>query len=1238
MVKHWWTWVAVSAWMVRAVTGATVVGRPDSIGRVTPLVVSAEGRPGFTTMKPESTGVEFVNHLPIDRSLTNHILMNGSGVALGDMDGDGWCDLFFAGLGGGSTLYRNLGGWRFTNVTATAFGRPDPFAGLDATGAVFADLDGDGNLDLLVNSIGQGTRCWRNDGRGQFREVTEEAGLGGRSGGSSFALADIDGDGDLDLYVVNYRTSTIRDEFRQRFEIKLVQGVPRVTAVNGRPVTEPDLVGRFTVDEKGRITEHGEADQLFFNDGKGRFTAVSFTGGAFRDEAGRPLNSPPYDWGLAAQFRDLNGDRAPDLYVCNDLGSPERIWINDGQGGFQALARTAVRKTSWFSMGVDFGDLNRDGLDDFFVTDMLSRDPVQRQVEAATRVADAEPFVGSETRPQIARNTLLVGRGNLTFSEVAWAAGVAASDWSWSPVLLDVDLDGFEDILIGTGFERNVQDVDVAEAIEAIRQRDQLPDAEALQLRRRFPSLAQANLAFRNRGDLTLVESGEAWGFQHVGISQGMAVADLDRDGDLDVVLNNQGTPALLLRNDSPAPRLAVRLRGQPPNTQGIGARITVTGGPVVQSQEVISGGRFLSGDDPIRVFAAGSSSQRLEVTVDWRRGGRTVLTNVAPNQLLEVLEPAEPDPVLPTASNAPVWFRNVSDRLEHRHQDLPFDDFVRQPLLPRRLSQLGPALCWGDLNGDGTDDLVVGSGQGGRLGVFLNDGRGGFAADSRPVWERPLPMDAAGILISARGTNRPNLLIAFSQYEASEARGGVRILDLTMGAMRLGGPTLPASIGPLAQADVDGDGELDLFLGGRVIPGRFPEPAPSALFRGSAGGWVADPENTARFARLGMVSGAVFTDLDGDGDPDLVVACDWGPLRIFFNEGGQLTERDWVLDWEGALHRPTRLGEMTGWWNGVMPVDLDGDGRLDLVAANWGRNHRYQVPPGGEVRLYAWNQPGSGSLDLLLTRQESPDAREIIFDTRGRLLAVWPDWEGRFPTRRSLGEAPVPEVLKGLSDAPVTYRVNTLESLVLLNRGDRFVVRPLPAEAQWSPAFGIVAADFDGDGAEDLFLSQNFFGHQPETERDDAGLGLVLQGNGQGGLVAVAAHESGVFLPGEQRGAAAADFDQDGRVDLAVAQSQELTQLLHNTGARPGLRIRLQGPAGNPTGVGVQLRLVYADDRMGPVREVHAGAGYWSQDSSTVVLGKSSPPKGVWVRWPGSPAVLIPVASNVGEVTIKPP
>jgi hypothetical protein len=528
---------------------------------IVPLTVtSATGRPGFTLMPPAATGVGFSNRVPAARHLTNQIYLNGSGVAAGDVDGDGRPDLFFAGFDNDSALYLNLGGWRFTNAAAAA-GVAMP--GLDATGAAFADLDGDGDLDLVVNTLGQGTRLFFNDGRGRFTASAAPLNPGGA--GMTAAIADVDGDGRPDLYVVNYRGGALMDLPNARATFRRQDGRVVVDTLNGRPTSAPDLTNRFSVNARGGLEEHGEPDVLYLNRGGGNFAAVPWTGGAFLDEAGRPLAKPPRDWGLAAMFRDVDGDGRPDLYVCNDFQSPDRLWLNRSTNGavrFQLAPPLALRRTSLSSMAVDFADVDRDGHDDFLVLDMLSRDHRGRM----TFVGDAFPSVprpGVFTdRPQIEQNTLFRARGDGTYAEVAQFAGLAASEWSWGCAFLDVDLDGWEDVLVVNGMERAARDLDVTERLRVMRAGRRMSDAEIFAARRAYPRLATPNLAFRNRGDLTFADASDAWGFHLAGVSSALCLADLDGDGDLDVVLNNLNAPATLYRNDAPAPRLAVRLRG----------------------------------------------------------------------------------------------------------------------------------------------------------------------------------------------------------------------------------------------------------------------------------------------------------------------------------------------------------------------------------------------------------------------------------------------------------------------------------------------------------------------------------------------------------------------------------------------------------------------------------------------------------------------------------------------------
>jgi len=1234
----WW----VACWLV-ALHGGTPAAaapaldwRPETGHRWLALTVPQDGKTGFTRLSSSTTGLRFTNLLDNARSIVNRNLLSGAGVAAGDVDGDGWCDVFFCGLDSGNALYRNLGGWRFADITAEAgvAGR-----GWDTTAAVFADIDGDGDSDLLLNTLGHGVRVFANDGAARFQEVTEAAGVASSAGGMSLALADVDGDGDLDLYAVNYRTTTVMDQPKTTFRIQVVEGQPVVAFVNEVPATSPELTNRFSLSSSGEVLEWGEPDALYLNDGRGRFQPVSFTGGSFLDEDGRPLTEPPRDWGLSAQFHDVNGDGAPDLYVCNDLWSPDRFWINDGRGRLRAIARLAVRTTSTFSMGLDFGDLNRDGHVDLMIVDMLATAHRDRHTQVSTQRPIAWPIGLYDQRPQVWRNTLQLNRGDATFAEIGYYAGVEASNWSWAPVLLDVDLDGYEDILIPNGQLRDFQNVDMQNRIDAARAARPLTQADLVALVGLLPDFSTPSLVFRNRGNLTFEEVGRPWGFGDVGVSQGTALADLDSDGDLDVLVNKLNEEAGMYRNDSPAPRLAVRLRGRAGNRQGIGAKLVVSGGPVRQSQEVICGGRYLSGADPLRTFATGTLTNRLEVAVVWRSGQRSLVSDAQPNRLYELEEPvveaaagAPPSLAADPAGASPPWFTDVSDLLDHRHHEDPFDDFERQPLLPHRLSQLGPGVAWHDVDGDGWDDLTIASGRGGPLGVFLNDREGGFRAQTQELVNRPAPRDQTTVL----GIGH-TLFVGAANYEDGQTNGGcLRLFDFQRSVSGDSVLGQRSSAGPLALADVDGDGALDLFIGGRVVPGRYPEPADSLLLR-NQGGRLGLRQ---RFEKVGLVSSAVFSDLDNDGRPELALACEWGPIRIFRNDGREFVEWDAPLEWPApaALQAPVRLSGLTGWWTGLTAADLDGDGRLDLVAGNWGLNLKYRrdLSYAHPRLLYYGDLDEDGTVDLIEGYFNPALGHEV--PERGYLAvrAALPFIQEHIESFEAYGTSTLAQIYGARLQRADRLEVRSLASMVFLNRGDHFVARELPAEAQFAPVFGICAGDLDGDGFEDLFLSQNFFATTLEYSRHDAGRGLWLRGDGCGGLQPVPGQESGLLVYGEQRGCALSDYNQDGRVDLVVTQNGAQTKLFRNTRARPGLRVRLHGPPGNPTAVGAVLRLRRGES-FGPARELHAGSGYWSQDSPVQVLAMPEPATQLEVRWPGGRRTQVDLPPNAREITVDP-
>lgn len=1227
--------VLLTLCLVLAGTSGTLNGaaqlswHQDSGFRWAELPVPPTGKTGFKLLSPDETGITFTNTLDTLEGEANRVLFNGSGVAVGDFDNDGLPDIFFCSLNGHNALYKNLGGMKFKDVTA---GSGIVCSNQFCRGAVFADINGDGFLDLLVATTGSGVLCFLNDGHGKFSDITSSAGTATRFGSITMALADVDGNGALDLYVANNRTDDIRDH-----------GQVDLQMVNGKLAIPPALQNRLVL-INGKLFEYGEPDILYLNDGHGHFSPVSWTGGSFLDAAGNPLTGPPLDWGLTATFRDINGDGFPDLYVCNDYWTPDRIWLNDGQGHFRAADNLAIRHTSASSMGVDFADLTRSGHLDLFVVDMLSRDLRLRKRQMFAQTPTVSPVGLIDNRPQIMRNTLLANRGDGTFAEIADYAGLSASDWSWSPIFLDVDLDGYEDILIGAGHTRDVQDLDAQAQIRAnSRARGQIaniPDPQArreafiqlkLQNARFYPALDMPIVAFHNLGHYRFQESTDAWGTGDLGVHHAMALADLDGDGALDLIVNNLGSAAGIYRNETSAPRVAVRLRGLPPNTQAIGAQIRFLGGTVqMQSQEVICGGRYMAGSDTLAVFAPGNVTHGMTIEVRWRDGKQSVVHEVKANRIYEIDErsiDARQAPIARKPAETPM-FEDVSGVLNHSHHEDDFNDFERQPLLPRKLSQLGPGVAWADLDGDGFDDLVVGSGKGGQMAVFHNNRHGGFERMTGPAFEKQSSRDQTGIVVWQETGRAPTVLAGSANYEEDPpGPSGVQEFDTRTGLISEVLTNQDSSAGPLALGELRGDGHLELFVGGRVIPARYPEAASSRLYRRRGADWEADEENTRAVEKVGLVSGAVWSDLDGDGFPELVLACEWGPIRVFKNNAGKLIEETHALG----------LDKYIGWWNGVTTGDLRGNGRMDIVASNWGLNSPYHPTPEHPVSLYYGDLAARGTVDLIEAEYDPALNADAPRRMRNLVAAALPDLPLRFPTQKAFSLATIRDVLGQSQSLARKLEANTLASTVFLNQGPRFEPVPLPAEAQYSPAFSAVVADFDGDGHEDLFLSQNFFPNEVEVPRCDAGRGLLLLGDGTGTLRPIAGQVSGIKVYGEQRGAAVADFDQDGRADLVVTQNGAVTRLFHNRAAKPGLRVRLAGPPGNPTGIGAQVRLLFGDE-LGPIREIHAGSGYWSQDSPVIVLATPKVPSKVWTRWPGGRVTAVQIPPSAHEITVPLP
>ena len=1186
-----------------------------------PLSFDESNRVGFELKGAAETGLSFSNRLSELDAARNRVLLNGSGVALGDYDGDGRVDLYVCGLNADNALYRNLGGWRFEDVTKKA--------GLACSkvfcrGAVMADVNGDASLDLLVSTVGQGTLLFVNH-EGQFTDETKAAGLSSLYGSSTLALADVNGDGSLDLYVSNYRPDDIRDSGRVNLESR-----------NGRMAVPEALKNRLFI-ENGKLNEYGEPDQLFLNDGEGRFRLLAWDSGRFLDEDGAKIQEPLLDWGLSASFRDVNGDRQPDLFVCNDYWTPDRFWINQGGGVFRAISRKDWRSMSASSMGVDFADIDRDGDLDFFTVDMLSRDPARRKRQKEAQGSKTINVSGIFDRPQAMRNTLFVNRGDGSYSELAYYAGLEASDWSWSPIFLDVDLDGLEDLLISAGHAWDVQDLDAGLKIQQrqhswghIKDPKKLREAFAREMmlhNRFYPKLEMPIVAFRNLGGRRFEEVTDQWGTEALGVRHGMATADFDNDGDLDLVVNRLNGPLSVYENVAGGDRISIRLVGLPKNVQAIGAvcvLVDEAGGS--QRSEIVAGGRYLSGSETRCVFGVRETDGPWKLVVKWRNGRTDEFDSIEANQHYVVSQGAGKDAVVETKipSTGDRLFLDVSASLGHNHIDPEINEFIRQSLLPRRLGQGGPGVAWADVNRDGSDDLIIGGGQGQMASLFLGDGKGGWRAV--PGENTAMPSDMMSLLNWQGPGGDSELLVSGSGYERSMGAGGAifKVSGRGFGERNVLGSQLK-SAGAMALGDLRGNGTLALFMAGGVRPGHFPMGGTSSIFEKRNGSWVVDTKNSVVLADVGIVNGAVWSDLDGDGFPELVLACEWGPVRVFSNQNGQLFDATESLG----------LDPFTGWWRGVTTADINGDGAMDIIASNWGRNSEYRASEAFPLALYHGELARPGIRDLVETefdprrKQWAPSRLLLPLASSLSFLA------STFSSHEDYSKAPIDRVLGKRFPLAKSVMVNTLDSMIFLNRGDSFSPLPMPEEAQWAPATGIASGDFDGDGNEDVFLAQNFFATRPGVSRLDGGRGLLMLGNGMVGFEVLLPSRSGIAVYGDQRAAATGDFNQDGRLDLIVTQNGAETKLFQNTGASRGLRVRLLGPPGNPTAIGAQVRLANGAS-FGSTQEIHGGAGYLSHSSPELRFHGVEEGASLWIQWPGGRVTNEPIPGKTPLLTVR--
>ncbi len=1177
------------------------------------------GGVGFDQLSHQRTGVDFFNRLTDDQIAYNRNLLNGSGVAVGDVTGNGLPDIYFCALDGSNILYENLGGFQFQDITEQA---GVALEGQFSTGALFADLNGNGYLDLVVTSIDGPNRLFFNNEEGIFEEQTDALKTARNYGSSSIAAGDLNGNGAPDLYIVNYKERSVRDIYPDEQDFRHI-----VQEVDGEFRLRQKFEEHYLLDQRNQFLlwfETGEPDLVFFNDGNGNFEQADLTSGFFLDEEEHPITEELNDWGLHVKIDDITQNGLPDIYVANDFESDDRIWLNQGDGTFRAMPPLAMRKSSLSSMAIDFSDINRNGHRDFFVVEMLSPSHILRHRQMSTMAPSPQPIGVVDNRPQYLGNTLFLNRGDATYAEISEYAGIRRSDWSWSTLFLDINLNGYEDILIPNGHYLDVQDSDANHYIRSQINAGQM-DMERQMLF--YHRLLNQNKIFRNNGDLTFTNLSSEWGFEELDISHGMAIADLNNNGYPDLVTNRLGAEAAIYKNRSNSSRIAIRLHGEAPNTGGIGSKITVDGGPVTQEKWVTGSDGYLSTNQKTYFFAANPDNNHT-VRINWPDGRESRISGVMADRIYEIHQSGAefPDNTEESEQPAETLFRDASRMLGHIHGQNDFDDMDWQPLLSKKLSRSGPGITFLDLNQNGRDELFITNSDDENLSVFTMRGDSGWSK----LQIGGLPEDGLEQASTAGWTDldgRTHLIIGFSNYQ-SESRqipaAQYFIIDQKEAMLVQTFEGFRSTVGSITLADFNGNGYPDLFLAGSVNPGRYPEPATSRLYINKGEHFELYDRNTSLFENIGLITGAVFSDITGSGKPELLLSEFWGTLRVF----------EWKNDAVNEITADFGFDQYKGWWNSVATGDFTGNGRMDIIGLNWGENHEFMFTDNGQNHLFYADMNQDGYIDLI----EAYHSDEIgaIVPRRGlQFLAQYPPFIGnRMRSFQQYATSTLEEILGHSLDRYEQVTADTYSHMLFLQQENgKFDAQPLPPEAQFSPAFQSLVTDFTGDGNQDLFITQNYFAYREDIPRSDAGRGLLLFGDGSGKLTPVPGQKSGIKLYGEQRGAAMADINQNGKTDIVVGQNAYQTKMFLNEEAEPGLRIKLTGSEQNPAAIGARVRIKFQDGTHGPASEIQAGSGYRSQNSFTKILGIPKPAEAVEIRWPDGTTSEIPVDDQTSEV-----
>lgn len=1043
----------------------------------------------FSKMPSSHTGIKFKNLVTETDEfniLTYGNIYNGGGVAVGDINNDGLQDLYFTGSMVGSRLYLNKGDFKFEEIAEKA----GVFAeGLWNTGTSMADVNGDGLLDIYVcRSAAKDKEKRRNllfinNGDLTFTERGAEYGLDDFGYSTQGNFFDYDKDGDMDVFVLNHSVQPYSS--LKNASNKL------------REKSYPDY-----------------ADRLYRND-NGKFVDVS-------QEAG--IMSSVLGFGLSVSVSDINDDTWPDIYISNDFHEHDFLYLNNGDGTFTESLKDFIGHTSHFSMGSDISDINNDGKPDIITLDMLPEGNFRQKMVSGPDNYDKHQFlVDSDFHHQYMRNMLHLNQGN-SFAEIGQLAGIHATDWSWAPLFADFDNDGYKDLFVTNGVKRDYTNMDFMNfAVQKrLEEMDSGVETAIKDLLENIPSTIEENYAYRNKGDLTFGKVTADWGLDGKSLSNGAAYVDLDNDGDYDLVVNNTDDEAFIYRNNSEILEnnnyLKIQLQGKEGNTLGVGAKVIIKSDTLLLHQELYPARGFQSSVDPSLIFGLGNLQKVDDLKVIWPDGTVTTKSNIEANQTLQL---AQTDAAVAEAMEETSQTQYFSDitpdsLLVFKHIENKFVDFKRESLIPHQLSTQGPKIAKSDVNNDGLEDIYIGGAKGSVGKILVQRRTGNFTElNALTFKDDEQSEDTAALFFDADNDQDMDLYVVSGSHEFEEEAPELqdRLYINSNGSFTKKTSALPKMLtnGSCVRAyDYDQDGDQDLFVGGRSVPGQYPMAARSYVLENDGNGNFKDSTNEVNkdLSKIGMVTDALWTDFNGDGLKDLILVGEFMSIRFFRNENGKLIEANDAVDTQNSK----------GWWNRIVEGDFDSDGDQDYIIGNFGWNSQLKASPDEPVQLYAKDFDDNGAIDPILCSYLMGESYPVF--SKDDLVEQLAGLKTKYVNYSDYASQKITDIFspEELEDAYL-LEANNFSTSYMENLGEgKFKLTPLPIQTQFSPIYAILAKDVNKDGNLDLVLAGNFYGTRVKYGRYDANNGLLLLGNGKGNFETVADMESGLNVAGEVR------------------------------------------------------------------------------------------------------------------------